>query len=269
MLSDDNLPALQITIHATTSNDLPTVLHALNTHHLTTDYTADDTHPLTDLQPGHTYVTRAGADTAEHLATTLITTAPHTVFELVNDPHETQEGTYIGHVPGTGTYRAQCNADGDPLVPADALAQALANAPRTLSVEMWLAADAPNLLGTRIRTALRTYTGLVPCRFCPRTTPRATAGRHVCPDCQERRRLTHPRQDAAPMTTLDASRPAEQPPTLEDEFVTLTVVVRRSGEQDDPCDELLANPLDVQFVGHQAGVSSVALALGADPRSWS
>ncbi|MET9777937.1 DUF3145 family protein [Streptomyces sp. NPDC006367] len=187
---DDNLPALQITIHDTTSSDLPTVLHTLNTHHLTTDFTADDTHPLTDLQAGHTYVTRAGADTAEHLATTLITTAPHTVFELVNDPHETQEGTYIGHVPNTGTFRAQCNADGVPLVPADDLAQSLADAPRT-SVEMWLATTAPGLLGTRVRAALRAYTELVRCRFCRRTTPLATAyphaGRYVCPDCWDDR----------------------------------------------------------------------------------
>jgi len=190
MFSDDHLPALQLTIHATTSSDLPAVLHALNTHHLATDFTADDTHPLTDLQPGHTYVTRAGADTAEHLATTLIITAPHTVFELVNHPAETQEGTYIGHVPDTGTYRAQCNADGAPLVPADDLAQSLATTSRT-SGEMWLATAAPSLLGTRVRAALRAYTDLVPCRFCTRTTPRATAyphdGWHVCPDCWDDR----------------------------------------------------------------------------------
>lgn len=154
MLSDDHLPALQITIHATTSSDLPAVLYALNTHHLTTDFTADDTHPLTDLQPGHTYVTRAGADTAEQLATALATTAPNTAFHLSNDPAETQDGTYIAYHPEAGLFRAQCNADGTPLVPAEEIAHALAQAPADMPTRTWLALHAPALLGTHIRAAL-------------------------------------------------------------------------------------------------------------------
>ncbi|MFJ2627723.1 DUF3145 family protein [Streptomyces sp. NPDC087532] len=153
MLSD-HLPALQITIHATTSSDFPAVLHALNTHHLTTDFTADTTHPLTDLQPGHTYVTRASADTAEHLATTLITTAPNTAFELSGDPAETQDGVSIAYHPDTGLFRAQCNADGTPLIPAEEVRHALAQAPTDMGIGIWLALYAPALLGTRVRAAL-------------------------------------------------------------------------------------------------------------------
>ena len=154
MLRDDHMPALQITIHTTNSNDLPAVLHALNTHHLTTDFTADDTHPLTDLQPGHTYVTRADADTAEQLATVLATTAPNSAFHLSNDPAETQDGTYIAYHPEAGLFRAQCNADGTPLVPAEEIAHALAQVPADMLTRTWLALHAPALLGTHIRAAL-------------------------------------------------------------------------------------------------------------------
>ncbi|MFD7552299.1 DUF3145 family protein [Streptomyces sp. NPDC059816] len=154
MLSHDHLPALQLTIHATTSTDLPALLHALNTHHLATDFTADTTHPLTALQTGHTYVTRAGADTAEHLATALITTAPNTAFELANDPAETQDGVFIAYHPDTGLFRAQCNADGTPLIPTEEVRHALAQAPVDMRVGIWLALYAPALLGTRVRAAL-------------------------------------------------------------------------------------------------------------------
>lgn len=54
-----------------------------------------------------------------------------------------------------------------------------------------------------------------------------------------------------------------------DEYVTLTVVVRRGGSEGDPCDVVLGEHADVLFVGHQDDVTSTALALGADPSSWS
>ncbi|MCX4784156.1 hypothetical protein [Streptomyces sp. NBC_01264] len=54
----------------------------------------------------------------------------------------------------------------------------------------------------------------------------------------------------------------------EDEYVTLTVVVRRDGTEGDPCDVLLGDHADVLFVGHRDGVSLHAMALGADPGSW-
>ncbi|MEE1736456.1 DUF3145 family protein [Streptomyces sp. BE147] len=154
MLSDDHLPALQLTIHTTTSTDLPAVLHALNTHHVATDFTADTTHPLTNLQTGHTYVTHAGADTAEHLATALITTAPNTAFELSGDPAETQDGLSIAYHPDTGLFRARCNADGTPLIPAEEVRHALTQAPHGMLVRTWLTLHAPALLGTHVRAAL-------------------------------------------------------------------------------------------------------------------
>ncbi|WP_171053389.1 hypothetical protein [Streptomyces marianii] len=54
----------------------------------------------------------------------------------------------------------------------------------------------------------------------------------------------------------------------EDEYVTLTVVVKRGGAEGDPCDVLLSEHADVLFVGHQDGVTTTALALGADPSGW-
>ncbi|MFF4205749.1 hypothetical protein ACFYZ8_34435 [Streptomyces sp. NPDC001668] len=55
----------------------------------------------------------------------------------------------------------------------------------------------------------------------------------------------------------------------EDDYVTLTVVVARTGTEGDPCDVLLDGRTDVLFVGHQDGISPTALVLGADPSSWS
>ncbi|MEU9605440.1 hypothetical protein [Streptomyces sp. NPDC048057] len=55
----------------------------------------------------------------------------------------------------------------------------------------------------------------------------------------------------------------------DEDFITLTVVVRRGGEEGDPCESVLADHPDVQFVGHQDGVTVVALQLGAEPSSWS
>ncbi|WP_055531323.1 hypothetical protein [Streptomyces graminilatus] len=52
------------------------------------------------------------------------------------------------------------------------------------------------------------------------------------------------------------------------EYVTLTVVVRRGDTEGDPCDILLDSPADMMFVGHEDGVTSTPLVLGADPGSW-
>lgn len=146
-------PALQIAIHATTSSDLPAVLHALNTHYLSADFTTDDTHPLADLQIGHTYVTRADVD-VEHLATALVTTAPNTAFELSTQPDQTREGVSITYHPDTGLFRARCNANGTPLIPAEEVRQALYQAPADMTIGVWLSLYAPALLGTRVRAAL-------------------------------------------------------------------------------------------------------------------
>ncbi|MGW0033034.1 hypothetical protein ACWDXD_24860 [Streptomyces sp. NPDC003314] len=70
---------------------------------------------------------------------------------------------------------------------------------------------------------------------------------------------------------VPAARPAcptWQSPAPVDDFVTLTVVVRRGGEEGDPCDVFLAGHPDVLFVGHQDGITGTARALGAEPGSW-
>ena len=57
--------------------------------------------------------------------------------------------------------------------------------------------------------------------------------------------------------------------TRQGEYVTLTVVVRAGGEgEEDPCETALGIHPDVMFVGHTDGITTAALALGADPDSW-
>lgn len=103
--------------------------------------------------------------------------------------------------------------------------------------------------------------------LCPATDENANDPGHTPADFH-----THPTPRTTPedhlAVELRDGSPALHTHTPEDEFVTLTVVVRRGGEQGDPCEELLADHPDVQFVGHQDGVTPAALALGADPRSW-
>jgi hypothetical protein len=69
----------------------------------------------------------------------------------------------------------------------------------------------------------------------------------------------------APGSDDRTTAPAE---AVGDEYVTLTVVVRQSGVEGDPCDVLLGEHPDVLFVGHQDGVTLTACALGAEPGSW-
>jgi hypothetical protein len=69
----------------------------------------------------------------------------------------------------------------------------------------------------------------------------------------------------APRSDDRTTAPAE---AAGDEYVTLTVVVRHSGVEGDPCDVLLGEHPDVLFVGHQDGVTLTACALGAEPGSW-
>lgn len=73
----------------------------------------------------------------------------------------------------------------------------------------------------------------------------------------------------APITPGDRTAERRDPLAGEDEYVTLTVVVTRDGTEEDPCDVLLGSRADVLFVGHQDGITSTALALGADPTGWS
>lgn len=54
----------------------------------------------------------------------------------------------------------------------------------------------------------------------------------------------------------------------DDQYVTLTVVVRRDGTEGDPCDVMVNAHPDVLFVGHQDGVTNTALSLGAEPGDW-
>jgi hypothetical protein len=55
----------------------------------------------------------------------------------------------------------------------------------------------------------------------------------------------------------------------EEDYVTLTIVVRRDDTEEDPCDAVFSENTKVLFVGHQDGVTNTAIALGANPSSWS
>jgi ferredoxin-thioredoxin reductase catalytic subunit len=57
-----------------------------------------------------------------------------------------------------------------------------------------------------------------------------------------------------------------------DQYVTLTVIVQRDNTLDDQCDAFISGAgslsSKILFIGHEDGVTDIALTLGADPSSW-
>jgi hypothetical protein len=72
-----------------------------------------------------------------------------------------------------------------------------------------------------------------------------------------------------PSGLVEYLRMRSAPEEGEAEYVTLTVVVRRVDDEEDPCDTVLTDRADVMFVGHQDGVTPTAVELGAEPGDWS
>lgn len=83
--------------------------------------------------------------------------APSAVFEAWQDPHPTADGEYFAHVPGVGTYTADCDAQGNPHADVAALTEHLAGLPAGTSVRQWLAGDGDGFLGVAVRAALKQH----------------------------------------------------------------------------------------------------------------
>ncbi|MGW2421486.1 DUF5983 family protein [Streptomyces sp. NPDC001709] len=114
-----DLTILHAVIKTTSDTDREAVLDALNEHRLATDPWASDPDPLATVRIGRVYGTRTTTDTAELLAAALLKTTRDTAFVITQFPTDATNGLYIAHTPRDGTHRAQCNADGIPVVPID------------------------------------------------------------------------------------------------------------------------------------------------------
>ncbi|MEU5181190.1 DUF3145 family protein [Streptomyces longwoodensis] len=95
--------------------------------------------------------------TVDELASLLQQEAPSAVFEVWQDPHQVADGKYIAHVPGVGTYIADCDAQGNPHVDVNVLHGRLSDCPEGMTVREWLDSDAASVLGTAVLAALRPY----------------------------------------------------------------------------------------------------------------
>ncbi|MET9778617.1 hypothetical protein ABZ023_30935 [Streptomyces sp. NPDC006367] len=112
-----DLTIVQAVIHATSDTDHEAVIDAFNEHRLAADPVASDPDLLTTVHAGRVYATRTTTDTGELLAAALLETTHDTAFVITQFPTDATNGLHITHTPQGGTRRAQCNADGIPVVP--------------------------------------------------------------------------------------------------------------------------------------------------------
>ncbi|MFJ5120870.1 hypothetical protein [Kitasatospora sp. NPDC088548] len=148
---------LQVFVHAADPDQHPAVLQTLAEHGLDLEYEFPE---IADgqLALGIKYFDVESGIDPEDLQAALIDAAPSAVFELWMDPFPAvYTGLYIGHVPDIGTYRAECNSDGTPLMSAAELADALAALPEETTVAQWLAGPGNELLGVAVRAHLGQY----------------------------------------------------------------------------------------------------------------
>lgn len=144
--------SLQILVYAVAEEDRAVVSDVLDAHVLLPDWDGD---PSTPLVLGTCYgVHESPLGEVRELVREMQEQAPSAAFEAWQDPHPTADGEYFAHVPGLGTYTADCDAQGNPHVNVVPLTEHLAGLPAGTTVREWLANDG-GLLGIAVQAALK------------------------------------------------------------------------------------------------------------------
>ncbi|MCG7522859.1 hypothetical protein MHW47_00115 [Streptomyces sp. OfavH-34-F] len=94
---------------------------------------------------------------AYDLSTALLQRAPSAVFKLWQHPVGEDDGRFVAHVPGVGTFGAGCDSEGTPRISVPELISQLADAPEEMTVREWLAGPGTKALGTAVLSALASY----------------------------------------------------------------------------------------------------------------
>ncbi|MCX5215685.1 hypothetical protein OG689_41760 [Kitasatospora sp. NBC_00240] len=147
---------LQLIVHTASEEDAPRVLEAIAEQ--TLDQLEGDEPESGILALGQRYwVEQTPVGSSFELAAHLIEHAPSAALALWQDPNPPAAGHYVAHVPGTGTYESDCDAEGNPYIGVKALAARLAALPEGITVAEWLAGDGSVALGISVLEAVRRY----------------------------------------------------------------------------------------------------------------
>lgn len=144
--------ALYLHVWAVDDQERPAVIDAIAAADLAAYGTESD-----ELLLGALYETEETPLGSSHeLTQALLTTVPSAVFELWQDPHDSSEGHYVAHVPGTGIFQAPCDLYGRPYVSIEDITTSLL-AHSNSTVKGWLSTTSEGPLGVRVLTALKEY----------------------------------------------------------------------------------------------------------------
>jgi hypothetical protein len=147
---------LQMIVYAAGDEDRARILDVLGEGEMTSDWGSGSTPTSLDL--GHCYGKREAVLGANaELVDNLRAVAPTAVFEVWQDPYGSTGGEYIAHVPGIGTYTADCDGAGEPYIHAGALTRTLSESPEGTTIAEWLSGAGRDVLGTVVRAALKAH----------------------------------------------------------------------------------------------------------------
>jgi hypothetical protein len=147
---------LQVIVYAAGDEDRARILDVISEWDMTLDWGSGPTPTILDL--GRCYGGR-GAVLGAHteLVDKLRAAAPTAVFEVWQDPYGSTGGEYVAHVPGIGTYTADCDGAGEPYIHAGVLTRALSESPEGTTIAEWLSGAGQDVLGTVVRAALKAH----------------------------------------------------------------------------------------------------------------
>lgn len=147
--------SLQIIVYAAADEDRAAVSDVLAAHVMLPDWDGETSAPLALGIPYGAHESPLGE--VRELVREMQEQAPSAVFEAWQDPHQVADGEYFAHVPGVGTYAADCDAQGNPHVDVTTLTNLLVSAPAGATVQDWLTSADNGLLGFTVRAALKKH----------------------------------------------------------------------------------------------------------------
>ncbi|MFE9424361.1 hypothetical protein ACFYNO_15485 [Kitasatospora sp. NPDC006697] len=150
---------LQVYLYAVHEDEQDAVLRVFAEEELGLDWGDTEEPEPARLVLGECYGTHEiPLGSSDRLAAALQEQAPTAVFKLWQDPHWSGvDGHFVAHMPGVGTYKTGCTADGVPHTGVAGLAKQLAAVPAGISVGDWLAGAGDQVLGITVLAALAPY----------------------------------------------------------------------------------------------------------------
>ncbi|MEU6405362.1 hypothetical protein [Streptomyces sp. NPDC046985] len=152
-----NSSPLQMYVYSVHESEVQAVLEVMKEEGLDLEW-SDGRSSTPALVLGRRYgIDETPTSGAYDLSTSLLQQAPSAVFKLWQDPVGEEDGNFVAHVPGVGTFGAGCDSEGTPRTSVPELISQLADAPEGMTVRDWLAGPGTGALGTAVLRALAPY----------------------------------------------------------------------------------------------------------------